>query len=580
MLAHVEVHSHAHWPHASPTELTAPLGATNQGALTEALHFASCLSVFMSVCRVARFRRAPLCRVPDATSKVPASVSPDPTVSPPRRPLLIIRPQRRQPRRRPPARQRPTHCASYSPLATTNTILTNPSPPSAPQTESSFPTCLVPLMEPTLFDAVTVASDSSLPQTPSPRNSLSLEHTFAENVKPPVDFDPLEPHSIFSDAYHQYPDRMENEPITHTIESSAMWAGNHGHGGHASPFFAPQRHGSTGSLLQELHGQDYMEHLDAYSPPPLSSGSEWSTPAQLPHPALPPHMQHEQQHIMGRRASYPPVRSNSGDELMHPGSLQQHYMSEEQHGHFSPYASRSDSLYSEPMSMGYDHGSPQPGLAAEPSALHGHMHFGTPPHLEESYLCNTSSPHHSMHEMDEGIKLEDSAPIVVPSQHVFYPRPPSQAGQLPPMPLYMTPHSAIPIQHTDDAASKETQYLRRRCHNCHTTEPPSWRRSTLNPGKIVCNKCGLYERTHLRPRPQRFDELRAGNKSRKHSNASKGLGGSSSPKEQAGQLVKKEQGEFEFETASSRRGSVSGSSVHSTCSDYDDSGKHSDLDDV
>ena len=125
----------------------------------------------------------------------------------------------------------------------------------------------------------------------------------------------------------------------------------------------------------------------------------------------------------------------------------------------------------------------------------------------------------------------------------------------------------------DDAASKETQYLRRRCHNCHTTEPPSWRRSTLNPGKIVCNKCGLYERTHLRPRPQRFDELRAGNKSRKHSNASK-LAGSSSPKEQASSLVKKEQGEVEFET-SSRRGSVSGSSVHSTCSDYDDNGKFS-----
>lgn len=75
MLAHVEVHSHAHWPHASPTELTAPLGATNQGALTEALHFASCLSVFMSVCSVAQFRHAQLCRVPDATSKVPVRQS-------------------------------------------------------------------------------------------------------------------------------------------------------------------------------------------------------------------------------------------------------------------------------------------------------------------------------------------------------------------------------------------------------------------------------------------------------------------------------------------------------------------------
>ncbi|KAJ7218598.1 hypothetical protein GGX14DRAFT_341613, partial [Mycena pura] len=63
--------------------------------------------------------------------------------------------------------------------------------------------------------------------------------------------------------------------------------------------------------------------------------------------------------------------------------------------------------------------------------------------------------------------------------------------------------------YTDDVAAKETLRLKRKCFNCLTTEPPSWRRSTLNPGKIVCNKCGLYERTHLGARPLRFDELRA-----------------------------------------------------------------------
>ncbi|KAJ7482238.1 von Willebrand factor type A domain-containing protein [Mycena galericulata] len=66
----------------------------------------------------------------------------------------------------------------------------------------------------------------------------------------------------------------------------------------------------------------------------------------------------------------------------------------------------------------------------------------------------------------------------------------------------------LPVMHTDDSASKETQYLRRRCFVCQTTEPPSWRRSTLHPGKIVCNKCGLYERTNLRARPLTFSELR------------------------------------------------------------------------
>ncbi|KAG2112546.1 uncharacterized protein F5147DRAFT_525869, partial [Suillus discolor] len=70
--------------------------------------------------------------------------------------------------------------------------------------------------------------------------------------------------------------------------------------------------------------------------------------------------------------------------------------------------------------------------------------------------------------------------------------------------------ASVPIQHTDAAASKETQYLRRYFSNCYTTELPSWRHSTLgNPRKIVCNKCGLCERTHSCPRPLRFDELRA-----------------------------------------------------------------------
>ena len=114
----------------------------------------------------------------------------------------------------------------------------------------------------------------------------------------------------------------------------------------------------------------------------------------------------------------------------------------------------------------------------------------------------------------QAIKLEDT-PLIVPSQLGF---PTLQAHHHPSF-LPSAPVPSVPVQLTDDAASKETQYLRRRCFNCHTTEPPSWRRSTLNPGKIVCNKCGLYERTHLRPRPLRFDELRAGGKTRKATGA-------------------------------------------------------------
>ncbi|KAJ7176375.1 hypothetical protein C8R43DRAFT_557806 [Mycena crocata] len=46
--------------------------------------------------------------------------------------------------------------------------------------------------------------------------------------------------------------------------------------------------------------------------------------------------------------------------------------------------------------------------------------------------------------------------------------------------------------------------LRHTCCNCHTTDSRAWRRSVLTPGEYVCNKCGLFERSHSRPRPTEF----------------------------------------------------------------------------
>ena len=180
----------------------------------------------------------------------------------------------------------------------------------------------------------------------------------------------------------------------------------------------------------------------------------------------------------------------------------------------------------------------------------------------EQHYPSRQEPYPPYHDFeDPNIKLEDAPPLIVQQrQSNFYKSPPPSCHQMA-MP-YLPPHSNLPVQHTDDAASKETQYLRRRCFNCHTTEPPSWRRSTLNPGKIVCNKCGLYERTHLRARPLRFDELRSGTKSRKLSKAS------TSPKQSKMAMIKKEPG-------LDRRSSVSSSSsVHSGsgASDWDDNG--------
>ena len=68
---------------------------------------------------------------------------------------------------------------------------------------------------------------------------------------------------------------MESEPVTHSIEGHGLWhsASTTPSSVHGNPFFTPQRTSSSGSLLQELNGQDYIDSMDHYSPPPLSSGS-------------------------------------------------------------------------------------------------------------------------------------------------------------------------------------------------------------------------------------------------------------------------------------------------------------------
>jgi GATA-binding protein len=215
-----------------------------------------------------------------------------------------------------------------------------------------------------------------------------------------------------------------------------------------------------------------------------------------------------------------------------------------------PYPRPDTTLYGEPLPL-IDNSPQLISFGQDNHSFH-------PGHYDMSVSSSPASSYVEFENLDHNVKLEESAPVIVPSQTCLY-RPPS-SGAMHAM-SYLPPHTGLPVQHTDDAASKETQYLRRRCFNCSQTEPPSWRRSTLNPGKIVCNKCGLYERTHLRPRPLRFDELRTGSKSRKQS---KSISGSPASK-----LIKKE---VESQ-AMSRRASVSSSSssVHSS-SDWDDSG--------
>ncbi|KAJ7189255.1 hypothetical protein C8R46DRAFT_839123, partial [Mycena filopes] len=62
----------------------------------------------------------------------------------------------------------------------------------------------------------------------------------------------------------------------------------------------------------------------------------------------------------------------------------------------------------------------------------------------------------------------------------------------------------VPVVHTDDAGAKLSNAVRRRCSNCCETQTNVWRRSNLSVGKVLCNKCGLYERAHSRPRPSQL----------------------------------------------------------------------------
>ncbi|KAL4076261.1 hypothetical protein V8B97DRAFT_2020255 [Scleroderma yunnanense] len=273
------------------------------------------------------------------------------------------------------------------------------------------------------------------------------------------------------------------------------------------------------SLLQGLYDHDAVPdqlHSDVYIDD-QAHYNEWQQQQQQQHIHA---RQSVTDHPVNRRATFPYVR-------------QDHLPLHSQQQHFSQYYDQYP-MYNDPLPISPD-------------------------------------PSESHHPDPQAIKLEDT-PLIVPSQlgystHPIHPHHP---------PSYLSPATGgtVPIQHTDDAASKETQYLRRRCFNCHTTEPPSWRRSTLNPGKIVCNKCGLYERTHLRPRPLRFDELRAGGKARKASGVVQGDKKSlktptcGTPVAPGSPQVKKEPREFTL----IRRGSVSSNtSSGGGASDWDDS---------
>ncbi|KAI0030004.1 hypothetical protein K488DRAFT_72544 [Vararia minispora EC-137] len=377
------------------------------------------------------------------------------------------------------------------------------------------------------LDAYAVYSSSpsgSTPRTPSPNSSLtdsigSLPHTPA-HYKLDIEPVPLKPILIS--------DHMDDNQHGIAPEGVALWQTNPNAQPpviHAAQFSTPPTT-LLGELYEhDLHPQD--QHLHEVS---LAS-HEWH---QQHHPQH-HHLQQQQDVAALRRATYPYVRQEREDAYSLPPFIPQ-----DDH--------RPQHVYTESLSMLDQSAQPGPSLVGPDLRHHS---FTAPGPFE------FSSPAHIYRDLDPHVKLEDPAMSgMVPSQ-VLYRSPSMDHMHQPPF----LQHPPIPVQHTDDAASKETQYLRRRCFNCSQTEPPSWRRSTLNPGKIVCNKCGLYERTHLRPRPLRFDELRTGNKSRRKKAATLPTAGSAAP----ATSIKLETAEAPVIT---RRSSVSSAS---STSDWDDS---------
>jgi len=134
---------------------------------------------------------------------------------------------------------------------------------------------------------------------------------------------------------------------------------------------------------------------------------------------------------------------------------------------------------------------------------HPHSHRGYSSHEGSPYMSNTS-PSFAPHTMS------GHAPLGMPVGGLSGMSSGREPYELPmPMPYPGGPiHSNVPVAYTDDAATKLSDRVRRRCFNCCTTDTSTWRRSNLSPGKVLCNKCGLFERTHSRPRPEQFPHKR------------------------------------------------------------------------
>ncbi|KAG8716290.1 hypothetical protein FRC11_005120 [Ceratobasidium sp. 423] len=349
----------------------------------------------------------------------------------------------------------------------------------------------------------------------------------------------------------------------------------------SSPYQTPSPR--TSMSFEERHAQIaystdastkvlYAEPQPMYhSPGYISEDNQWSSPAISEGQCAPAYLPE----IYGH--SKLPLLADSRREVPR-GLMQQTEWSDVGPFNLPPYSQQPPAYMQSQQQMYASTLVGVPDLPAETRGRFGYsegMMYGEPmpppmaPGLDEVYPDPGSV-------LSAPVKSEPTSAVVVPTQSPYYSRPPSVASSLSSGPV--PAHHIVHVVFTDDAASKETQYLRRRCHNCQQVEPPSWRRSHLVPGKIVCNRCGLYERTHLRPRPHRFDEVRTGNKGRKPTKQSESKQGSPQPPAVTQFTVKQEVVPVDIDL-DSRRGSVASSLSGSASShgEWEDSNYNTSL---
>ncbi|KAJ7656787.1 hypothetical protein DFH06DRAFT_1198573 [Mycena polygramma] len=203
----------------------------------------------------------------------------------------------------------------------------------------------------------------------------------------------------------------------------------------------------------------------------------------------------------------------STQQMPHPMSS-----TAQSHTYAAPSSKQRRSPYERPTSPPRNPGSPAPSAPSSldrssvstppvpPSQSHqqpNHYAAYDPRSYPGGYTYAAPPAHYQPH--PEGHQYPAHAQYRLPYGYVAYPHP-STVLSVPQWPG--GGGTALQVIHTDDAATKLSDRVRRRCFNCCTTDTSTWRRSNLSPGKVLCNKCGLFERTHSRPRPEQFPHKR------------------------------------------------------------------------